>query len=317
MSPLGRIAPIGVLVVGLGAGLETPGEAVAQQRPDTTFTPQIAEAAFAPGEGPTVAIDAAHLNFHTADGGFQAFARLLRRAGYSVVSNEAPFTDGSLEGIDVLVVANAMHAQSEMDWAPLPNLSAFSDAEVRAVERWVREGGALLLIADHMPLAGHAEGLAAAFGLRFYNGFALDAESRGRITFRRSDGSLAASVPTDGRTAAERVDSVTTFTGQAFRVDPGVDAEAVLVLPEGYTVLLPPVAWEFSEATPRVPAAHLLQGVVLRHGRGRVAAFGEAAMFTAQLAGPNQTPVGMNDPAAGQNYRLVLNTLRWLSAASP
>lgn len=169
-----------------------------------------------------------------------------------------------------------------------------------------------------MPLSGHAEALAAAFGLRFQNGFAYDAASSGgTITFRRSDGSLPSSTVADGRDPAERVDSVTTFTGQAFRLDPDVDAEPLLVMPEGYTLLLPEVAWEFSESTPRVPAANLLQGVLVRHGRGRVAAFGEAAMFTAQLAGPQQAPMGMNHPAAGQNYRFALNVLRWLSGANP
>jgi hypothetical protein len=150
--------------------------------------------------------------------------------------------------------------------------------------------------------------------LRFQNGFALEAATgRGRVTFRRSDGSLRSSTIANGRGPAERVDSVTTFTGQAFRVDPDVDAEPLLLLPENYTLLLPAVAWEFSESTPRIPAANLLQGVLVRHGRGRIAAFGEAAMFSAQLTGPQGLPAGMNEPAAGQNYRFALNVLHWLS----
>jgi hypothetical protein len=87
----------------------------------------------------------------------------------------------------------------------------------------------------------------------------------------------------------------------------------LLILPEGYTLFLPEVAWVFSESTPRIPAVGLLQGAVVRHGQGRVAAFGEAAMFSAQLAGPKKTPMGMNDPTAGQNYRFALNLLHWLS----
>lgn len=49
-------------------------------------------------------------------------------------------------------------------------------------------------------------------------------------------------------------------------------------------------------------------------GRGRVALFGEAAMFTAQRAGPERAPVGMNAPAAAQNAQLALNLVRWLTA---
>jgi hypothetical protein len=105
---------------------------------------------------------------------------------------------------------------------------------------------------------------------------------------------------------------VTTFTGQAFRLDPNLDAEPVLLVPEGFEVLLPEVAWQFSERTPRIPAANLLQGALVRHGQGRVAVFGEAAMFTAQVAGPQRMPVGMNAPQAPENARFLLNVLHWL-----
>ncbi|MEQ8330383.1 MAG: hypothetical protein RH859_07990 [Longimicrobiales bacterium] len=299
-----------ILIAGLAG---TPGPVAAQQVPDRGFLPPIGSATFAQGEGPEVGIDAAHVNFHTMEGRYQSFARLLARDGYKVRSNSSPFTASSLETLDILVIANAMHAQSEEDFAPLPNLSAFTDAEIAEVERWVAAGGSLLLIADHMPIAGHAEDLAAAFGIRFYNGFVFDADGSSLITFRRSDGTLVESAEIDGRDGSERVDSVTAFTGQAFRMDPDVDATPLLVVPEGYTVVLPSVAWEFSESTPRVPAAYLLQGALVRHGQGRVAVFGEAAMFSAQLAGPEERPMGMNHPAAAQNYRFALNVMRWLS----
>jgi hypothetical protein len=38
-------------------------------------------------------------------------------------------------------------------------------------------------------------------------------------------------------------------------------------------------------------------------------------MFTAQLAGPKNEPMGMNASGAKQNYQLVLNLARWLSRA--
>jgi hypothetical protein len=148
--------------------------AAAQQVADTGFAPAVERPAYAADRGPKVAIDEAHLNFHTADGGYAPFAKLLRLDGYQVQANRDPFTAGSLGRADILVVANAMHKQSEADWAPLPTLSAFTAQEVAAAEAWVRAGGSLLLIADHMPLAGHAEALAAAFGVRFQNGFAQD-----------------------------------------------------------------------------------------------------------------------------------------------
>lgn len=51
----------------------------------------------------------------------------------------------------------------------------------------------------------------------------------------------------------------------------------------------------------------------MAHGRGRVAVFGEAAMFTAQVTGPERQPMGMNAPGAEQNAQLLLNVLHWLS----
>lgn len=270
-----------------------------------------------------VLIDEAHRNFHTAEGRYAPFASLLERDGYVVRTHGEPFSQASLQGADVLVVANALAPENVERWR-LPVASAFTREEVAAVEEWVRGGGALLLIADHMPFPGAARDLAAAFGIRFQNGFAMDtATGDGRITFRRSDGTLGGHPVTDGRGPEERVDSVTSFTGHAFRVDPAAEIGApgsaparpgrLLVLGEGFELLLPELAWEFSEETPRIPAAYLLQGTVFRHGLGRVAAFGEAAMFTAQVAGPEGSPMGMNAPGAEQNHRLVLNLLHWLT----
>jgi hypothetical protein len=290
----------------------------AQQVADTAYAPPLGTPEYQAGRGPKVAIDAAHRNFHTAEGRYLTFANLLRRDGYVVESNRQSFTQDMLDAIDILVISNAMHQQSDTGFAPLPNFSAFTSDEIAAVEAWVRRGGSLLLIADHMPIAGHAEALAAAFGLRFQNGFAFDTSSgAGSTTFRRSDGTLPASVIADGRGPNERVDSVTTFTGQAFRTDPNIDAEPLLVFPEGFVLLLPQVAWQFSESTPRISAAYLLQGALVRHGNGRVAAFGEAAMFSAQLGGPQRVPMGMNDPAAAQNYIFALNVMHWLSGRLP
>jgi hypothetical protein len=45
---------------------------------------------------------------------------------------------------------------------------------------------------------------------------------------------------------------------------------------------------------------------------GGAAARLAAAMFTAQLAGPSKTQVGMNSDYAGENYKLLLNIIHWL-----
>jgi hypothetical protein len=49
-------------------------------------------------------------------------------------------------------------------------------------------------------------------------------------------------------------------------------------------------------------------------GKGRVIVLGEAAMLSAQLAGPNKMAFGMNRPGI-DNRQLALNIVHWLSGA--
>jgi hypothetical protein len=287
--------------------------AAAQQLADTAFNPPIARPAYAEGRGPVVLIDEAHNNFHTADGRYLAFARLLRRDGYVVRPNKAPLTKAALDGARILVIANALHERNRDEW-DLPNPTAFSPEEIAAIRDWVAAGGSLLLIADHMPFPGAIEHLAAAFGILFVNGFAQDStRDDGTLVFRRSSGSLGTHPITSGRAAGERVDSVSSFTGSAFRAMVPVDT--LMRVPPTTLVHMPNVAWQFSRLTPRLAGAGMLQGAVLTHGRGRVAVFGEAAMFSAQVSGPQRNPMGMNNPTAPQNARFLLNVLHWLSGA--
>ena len=297
----------------LALALACAAPAAAQQLADTAFNPPIARPAYAEGRGPVVLIDEAHNNFHTADGRYLAFARLLRRDGYVVRPNKAPLTTAVLDGTRILVIANALHERNRDEW-DLPNPTTFSPNEITAIREWVAAGGSLLLIADHMPFPGAIDHLAAAFGVFFVNGFAQDStRNDGTIVFRRSGASLGSHAITNGRAAAERVDSVSSFTGSAFRTTVSVDT--LMRLPPTTLVLMPNVAWQFSRLTPRLAGAGMLQGAVLTHGRGRVAIFGEAAMFSAQVAGPQRNPMGMNNPTAPQNARFLLNILHWLSGA--
>jgi hypothetical protein len=64
---------------------------------------------------------------------------------------------------------------------------------------------------------------------------------------------------------------------------------------------------------PEEPIGQWLQGALLQHGQGRVAVFAKAAMFSAQLAGPERHPMGMNAPQASGNGPFLLNMLHWLS----
>jgi hypothetical protein len=59
-------------------------------------------------------------------------------------------------------------------------------------------------------------------------------------------------------------------------------------------------------------AAGRAQGVALKLGKGRVVVLAEAAMLSAQLAGPQKTKFGMNRSGI-DNRRFALNVMHWLT----
>jgi hypothetical protein len=288
--------------------------------PDRAFRPPIETPAYADGEGPVVCLDEAHDNFHTLDGRFWAFGELVRRDGYVVRAIRTKFDGASVAKCSILVISNAQPGSGNWGSYPYPTPSAFTPEEVEATHRWVRGGGNLLLIADHMPLAGAAANLAAAFGVTFTDGFAVedfDVESEPGAAFakptifRTDDGTMLPHAIVKGRNAKESVTQVRTFTGQAFRAPE--TAEPLLVVPDTFIALMPEKAWQFGPDTRRIPVGGWLQGAVMRVESGRAAFFGEAAMFSAQVAGAERRPAGMNAPGAEQNYQFVLNVIHWLS----
>jgi hypothetical protein len=293
------------------------GHPTASQQPASEWHPPVATPQFTPNAGPRVLVDAAHGNFHTIDGRFAAFARLLRADGYRVASAAQPITPALLADADVFVIANAVKGGDSAQWV-LPTPSAFETDEVAALARWVQDGGSLLLIADHMPFPASAANVADAFGVVFLNGYAKKSvDESGTLIFTRAGG-LADHPITRGRGPAEEIGAIKAFTGQGFRAVGPV--EPLLRMPPDWSVYFPYEAGEFTRTTPAESARGLLQGAVLHHGRGRVAVFGEAAMFSAQTVVLGDQVIGrmgMNDPEASQNAQFVLNVLHWLSGLLP
>src|SRR5204862_5215617 len=63
---------------------------------------------------------------------------------------------------------------------------------------------------------------------------------------------------------------------------------------------------------PQVSAAGRAQGLALGLGKGRVVVLGEASVLSAQLAGPQKRPMGMNYPGI-DNRQMAPNIVHWLS----
>lgn len=274
------------------------------------YEPVVAPPAYGKGKGPRVGIDEGHHNFHTAEGRYKPFARLVERDGFRVVRVKGTITTESLRAVDILVIANPLNAINDGGKWLLPTPSAFTKEEIVAIHAFVEGGGALLLIADHMPFAGAATDLGDAFGIHFVNGFAQNTNGKSIFTLHRGS-TLLAHATTDGRRSNERIDSLTVFTGSALGV---IRGEPVMRLPPDVRVDTPDVAWQFTANTPFVPGDGLLFGAALEVAEGRVFAAGEAAMFSAQRSGPKGNGrMGFNVASAPQNAQFVLNVLHWLA----
>jgi hypothetical protein len=279
----------------------------AQQVADPNFDTKVARPAHTKNH-PKVLFDEAHNNFHTADGRYKPFADLIRNDGYVITPNKQLFTASSLKPFDILVISNALGAP-QMN-APDATKPAFTDAECDAVRDWVRGGGALLFIADHAPMGSAAESLGSRFGVGMSNAYTLDNSNTppednnpGFIIYSRENKLLGDHAITRGRDASERVNRVIAFTGQSLKgPESGV---AFMKLADTAKDAMPGV-------NEQVSAAGRAQGVAFAFGKGRVVVMGEAGMLSAQLAGPDKRPFGMNRPGL-DNRQLALNIMRWLS----
>jgi len=166
------------------------------------------------------------------------------------------------------------------------------------------------LIADHIPFANAAKELAKGFEFEFSNGFVFDSLSQGVAYFNLKEKTLIESIITVGRDSTESVGEIVSFTGQAFKIPD--DATSILTFSKGFVNFLPDTTWVFDDNTTKLNAEGWSQGAYKRFGKGKIVVFGEAAMFTAQLAGPQKYKAGMNNEVAPENYQLLLNIIHWL-----
>ena len=280
--------------------------AFAQQQPDPEFNTLVENPAYKK-EGPRVAFDEAHHNFHTAEGRYKPFVDLLMNDGYRVVRNRQPFTKTSLSSFKVLVISNALGAEESDDDGA--DKSAFTDEEIQAVHDWVRGGGSLLLIADHAPFGGAAAALASRFGVDMSKGYTFDqqnsvAGSPSQLIFSRENKLLVSHPITEGRNEKERVNLLRSFTGQSLKGKD--DSVAILKLSDSATD-----SPNFQSETP-VSAAGRAQAVALKFGKGRMLVQAEAAMLSAQVTGPEKRRMGMNVPG-NDNRQYALNLMHWLT----
>lgn len=292
----------------IGAAGPAASQAVANNDTDVSVDRPLYPA----GAGPLVAVDEGHNNYHTLEGRYAPFGAVLRNDGYRLVSLTGRFDAAALNPVRVLVIANALAPSNagNGNWK-LPTPSAFSAEEIKVLQAWVRGGGALFLIADHMPFAGAAGELGRAFGFRFDNVYAVKGDGKPEI-FSRAAGTLSDNAVTRGGGERPAVDEVQTFMGSSFRAPRA--AIPIMSLDEGWTLRYPTVAGKFdAETRQRAATRDDLRAAALNYGKGRVVVVGEAAVFTNQLV--NGQTYGFGRPSARQNKQFLLNVVEWLSHA--
>ena len=282
------------------------GTALTQPVPDLTFRPPIKNSAYPKSKGPVVLFDEGHFNFHTISGRYRPFKELLERDGYVVRPLHGNFHIDSLRKGNILVIVTPLAEQNKnIENQALPIYSAYSDEEIEVVRLWVLEGGSLFLITEHMPFAGAVNSLIKVFGVSFSNGYVKG------FRWSRSEGELPNHPIINGRSEEERVDSVSSTTGSAFRSERPI--EPLLVLKPGTESWETERIMKFTPQTRKVSVGGWFRGAVLCFKKGRVAIFGEASMFTAKLRGPDRIPQGMNEPENQGNVQFMLNIMHWLS----
>jgi hypothetical protein len=314
-----RGTPLIAVLVAASVLTLTTATSAQEQVADANFNVRVSVPAYTSNH-PTVAIDEAHRNFHTAEGRYKPLAELLTNDGYRMSRSTQTFDRESLKDVRVLIVANALGA----DATASSSSSAFTDQEADYLRNWVEEGGSLLLIADHVPFGNAAESLARRFEIQMGKGIVFDrrANTEGSPTalvFSRENTLLGVHPLLEGRSSSESIKRIVAFSGQSLSVPVGATAllKFAASAREASTSSQLEAALNGEDSAART-ANGLAQAVLMKVGRGKLAVFGEAAMFTAQVvrfeSGGQREEIKMGMNVAGNDDRqFALNILHWLS----
>ena len=283
-----------------------------QQIIDSSFTYNIKKPAYPLNKGPIIYIDEYHNNDMSLSNKMFPLIEVLKNDGYRIHPFNWSLNESSLENVKLLVIIGALHKTNVNNWK-LPTPSAFSDVEIEIVLSWIKEGGDLLLVADHMPFPGAVKRLSSRLGVDWYNGFVIDSINWGMSIFSTREGTLKNHSLLKGRFPDEKVDWVATYYGSGFKLKDTTITGLFSFDNSNIVSYQTQEAWKMYSYTPTTASNKLFQAATLTYGKGRVAIIGEASLFSAQLVGKDKNPVGINFQNNNQNLQFVLNLFHWLS----
>jgi len=270
---------------------------------------------------PVILFDIGHHNYGVTKR--IAIQSWLMEKDFIVREWDSVFDATSLEQIDIVIIRSALDDsnENEENWR-LPTLSAFSADEIQVLHEWTKEGGALLLILEHMPMAGAGKELARRFDVEVSDGFVVDTSIMegyreedigfaGWLEFTRQSGFLASHPITNGSNTSDAIDLLATDVGCAFFLPSG--ATSLLTLGSSVLSLLPEVAWEFDVAMPYKDVSGWSQAAVMCVEKGRLAILGDAMLFIA----PEMSESDREIEVCEQHPQFALNLLSWLAGQAP
>jgi len=294
-----------------------PALVFAQSEPDPTFDTAVARPAFT-GTHPVALFDAGHNNLFTASDRYAPLASMAKHDGFDVRENRQNITPETLSEAKVFVIADPLGNKDPM--ARAAEGPAFLKTECEAIVAWVKNGGGLLLIAEHAPSGYAARGLAVMLGVDLSAGYLSDSALQdstiggSTLIFARATGTVGDHPTTRGRDSTERVSRVRTFTGESLK---GPAGSATLLrlsdLATDNMIRLGRKPGPIPDSLVHI-AKGRAQGIAFTLGKGRVVVLGEGAMFAAQVMKHGddiQYRIGMSAKDA-DNRQFALNILRWL-----
>lgn len=273
------------------------------------FNPSVGDPAYEKGKGPFVLFDEGHFNHQTVTKGrYKGLADVLASDGYVVRINLSLFTSEVLETCDILIISNALN-EKNTPWNKKgknpPYFSAFTESEINAVQEWIKNGGGLLLVADHWPFGAAAGDLAQRFGVTMSDGLTVDDYENSFYT--RFNGKLLDHPIIRGQNKQEEVKRIETFGGQS------------LLVPGGSGFL------RYSDGAYNVDSSYQNKrsvggqyaGAGFVYGKGRIVVLAEAGMLCATMEEQRKASDpgyyrGMN-PEKNDNKKLLLNIVHYLS----
>ncbi len=260
---------------------------------------------------PKVLFDEAHKNHHQIETTYKPFATLITNDGCSVKSTDKPIDNTALANIDVYIIATAMGKEDPGDKSP------FTQNEVDQLEKWVKDGGSLLLITEHFPFGLAMSPVLNKFGVQVHNGYVEDTllnnkDVRDALLFTKSKGNLNPTHP-----ILDKVERLNTFTGSSVKGD-STWTQLFIFTPnaQNFNVKVN-VKKDGGDITTSVEYADFYsangysQGICKEYGKGKVVVLAESAFLTAQFD-RNINKYGMNSPDE-DNKQFVLNLIRWLA----